>query len=276
MIEIKNLNKNYKTKKLIQDLSLTIHKNQLTSLIGPNGAGKSTVLNMAGRLLPYDSGQILIDGTDIEDWDSTELAKKMAIMKQSNPLDLQISVRELMAFGRFPHSKGRLTQDDQQLIDESLEYLNLTDLQDKKITELSGGQLQRAFIGMVICQDTDYILLDEPLNNLDINHSIGIMNLLRRLVDEKGKTIVVVMHDINYASQFSDRIIAMKDGMVFANDEANDVFQKNIVDDLFDIDVEIIEYNLRKYCIYYGNDRNNCDECLSDREDVKIFHQATN
>ena len=273
MIEVKNLNKNFKSKKIIQDLSLTIQENQLISLIGPNGAGKSTLLNMIGRLCPYDSGQILIDGIEVEGWESTELAKKLSIMKQSNPLGLQISVRELMAFGRFPHSKGRLTKQDQEIIDESLEYLSLSDLQDKKITELSGGQLQRAFIGMVICQDTKYILLDEPLNNLDINHSIGIMNLLRRLVDEKGKTVVVVMHDINYASQFSDRIIAMKDGKLFANDDANDVFQKDIVDDLFDIDVEIIEYNLRKYCIYYGND---CEECLNNTEDVKTFHQATN
>lgn len=272
MIELQNVSKSYDRKDILSDLSLIIPEKQLISLIGPNGAGKSTLLNMMGRLIPHDSGDILIDGQSLSQWDNNELAKRLAILKQSNTMDLKLTVRELLAFGRFPHSKGRLKKEDQRIIDQTLDFLNLESLQDQAINALSGGQLQRAFIGMVICQDTDYILLDEPLNNLDINHSISIMKLLRRLVDELGKTVIVVLHDINYASQYSDQIIAMKDGQLFANDAADTVFQKDTVDTLFDVDVEIIEYNLRKYCIYYGND---CEECLSDAEDVKTFEKAT-
>ncbi len=272
MIQLSHICKNYKQKALIQDLSLTIEKNQLTSLIGPNGAGKSTLLNMMGRLIPADSGHISIDGHQLEDWNNRDLAKRLAILKQSNPLNLQLSVRDLVAFGRFPHSKGHLRGDDQLLIDQSLAFMNLEKLADKSIHQLSGGQLQRAYIAMILCQDTDYILLDEPLNSLDINHSIQLMNLIRRLVDEMDKTVVVVLHDINYASQFSDRIIAMKDGRLFANDQVDEVFEKSVVDELFDVDVEIIEHNLRKYCVYYGEA---CQHCINDEEDVRTFDRIS-
>ncbi len=167
---------------------------------------------MVSRLLDADTGEVFLDQTDVKKMKSDEFAKRVAILKQTNHLNIRLTVRELVSFGRYPYSKGRLNAEDEKIVDRALEYMNLTDMQDKFLDELSGGQKQRAFISMVIAQDTEYILLDEPLNNLDMKHSVQIMKILRKLVDELGKTVVIVLHDINFASVYSDRIVALKDG----------------------------------------------------------------
>ena len=190
MIEIKNASKKYGKASVVNDVSFNIEKGKLTTLIGPNGAGKTTLLNMIGRLTPFEAGDILIEGQNIHDWDQNELAKKLSILKQKNTVNARITVRELLAFGRFPHKKGKIGPKCRQLINDSLKYLGLEELEHTYLSELSGGQLQRAFIGMVLCQDTDYILLDEPLNNLDMKYGVQIMNILRDLVDNMGRTVV--------------------------------------------------------------------------------------
>src|SRR5699024_10159845 len=159
--------------------------------------GKSTLISMISRLIAKDDGEITIDGKDITTSKNKDLAKKISILKQSNSINLKLTVRELMSFGRFPYSQGRLKDEDWQKVDEAIEYMELGDMQHKFLDELSGGQRQRAHIAMVIAQDTDYILLAEPLNNLDMRHSVQIMKTLRRLVNELGKTILIVIHDIN-------------------------------------------------------------------------------
>ena len=156
----------------------------------------------------------MIDGKDMSTFKSNELAKKIAILKQSNSINIRLTIRELVAFGRFPYSQGKLTKEDWRFVDEAIEYMELTDMQHKYLDQLSGGQQQRAYIAMVIAQDTEYILLDEPLNNLDMKHSVQIMKVLRRLTEELGKTVVIVIHDINFASCYSDYIVALKDGRV--------------------------------------------------------------
>src|SRR5699024_4284723 len=129
-----------------------------------------------------------------------------------NNINIKLTVRELVEFGRFPYSKGNLTDEDYEYIDEALEYMKLTELEDRFLDELSGGQRQRAYIAMVIAQNTEYILLDEPLNNLDMKHSVEIMKILKRLVNDLGKTVAIVIHDINFASCYSDNIVALKEG----------------------------------------------------------------
>ena len=168
MIEVKNISKKYGSKAVVNNVSFQIKRGKITSFIGPNGAGKSTVLGMMSRLLKKDSGEVFIDGKEISKWDTKELSKVMGILKQSNHLNVRLTIRDLVAFGRFPHSQGNLTAEDQVKIDEALAYMQLQDIQHKFLDELSGGQRQRAFIGMVLAQDTDYIFLDEPLNNLDM------------------------------------------------------------------------------------------------------------
>lgn len=268
MIEIKNASKKYGKASVVNDVSFNIEKGKLTTLIGPNGAGKTTLLNMIGRLTPFEGGDILIEGQKIHDWDQNELAKKLSILKQKNTVNARITVRELLAFGRFPHKKGKIGPKCRQLIHDSLKYLGLEELEHTYLSELSGGQLQRAFIGMVLCQDTDYILLDEPLNNLDMKYGVQIMNILRDLVDNMGRTVVIVLHDINYAAAYADQIIAFKNGEVFIDESTNNVIQKPVIDALYGMDIEIIEHNNQRYCLYYNG---NCNHFIENVEELNEF-----
>lgn len=165
---VENLTKTYDGKTVVDGVNFEIPKGQVLSLIGPNGAGKSTVMGIISRLITGDSGLVDFDGTAIDKWKSKELAKRLAILTQANNIQMKLTVRELVNFGRFPHSGSHITGQDKKIIDKAIEYMELNDMQDRFIDELSGGQRQRAYIAMVIAQDTEYILLDEPTNNLDI------------------------------------------------------------------------------------------------------------
>lgn len=251
MVDIKNVFKMYNQKKVIEDVSVKIEKGTITSFIGPNGAGKSTLISMVSRLIAKDDGEITIDGQDILKTKNNELAKKISILKQSNAINLKLTVRELVSFGRFPYSQGKLKKDDYQKIDEAIDYMELRDMQDKYLDELSGGQRQRAHIAMVIAQDTEYILLDEPLNNLDMRHSVQIMKTLRKLVNELGKTIIIVIHDINFASCYSDNIVALKDGKIVKQGRTCDVIDKCVLKDIYDMDIDIKEIDDKRICVYF-------------------------
>lgn len=251
MIEVKNVSKSYGGKPVIEDVSIRISKGKVTSFIGPNGAGKSTLLSMISRLLAKDSGQVLIEGKEVSDWKSADLAKKISILKQSNHINLRLTVRELVSFGRFPYSQGKLTKEDWQQVDEAIAYMDLVDLQAKYLDELSGGQNQRAFIAMVIAQNTEYILLDEPLNNLDMKHSVQIMKVLRRLVEELGKTVVLVIHDINFASCYSDYIVALKDGKVVKEGSTETIIDNAVLHDIYDMDIPIELINGNRIGVYF-------------------------
>ncbi|MDT2827809.1 ATP-binding cassette domain-containing protein [Enterococcus viikkiensis] len=252
MIQLENVSKNYGTKKVVSEICLPIKEKQLTAFIGPNGAGKSTLLSMISRLITIDAGQIYLDHNEVKAWHSNELAQKLSILKQSNGVNLRITVRELVGFGRFPYSKGRLTNTDQDLIDYALEKLGLVALAEDQIDTLSGGQLQRAYIAMILAQDTDYILLDEPLNNLDMNHSVQLMQTLQRLVEEEHKTILLVIHDINFAASYADEIVAMKNGQIFAHGATNKMIQPQILNELYEMDIKICELDGKRFCMYFN------------------------
>jgi len=251
MIKVKDISKNYVDKIVLEKISLEIPKRKITSLVGANGAGKSTLLGIISRLLPQDNGTIIINEKNIEDYKSRVLAQKLSVLKQANHLDLKLTVRELVSFGRFPYSQGRLTQEDKQMINEAISFLNLKELENDYVDELSGGQRQRAFLAMVVAQDTDYVLLDEPLNNLDMKHSVQIMKILRELCEKKGKTIIIVIHEINFASYYSDYIVAMKEGKIKHFDTTQNIIQPKILKDVFDIDFEIIEKDQKRICNYF-------------------------
>jgi len=251
MIEIKGLNKSYNGKKVVKDVSFNIEKGKITSFIGPNGAGKSTVLSMISRLLDIDSGEVIIDGKNLKDWDNKELSKTLSILKQSNNINMRLTIKDLVSFGRFPYCEGNLKEEDKKFVNEALEYMRLMDIKDKYLDELSGGQKQRAFIAMIIAQDTDYILLDEPLNNLDMKHSVEMMKLLRKMVDELGKTIIIVIHDINFASCYSDNIVALKNGELLMNKSCEEIITVESLTKLYDMDFTIQEVNSKKICIYF-------------------------
>ncbi|MBY3619657.1 ABC transporter ATP-binding protein [Acinetobacter sp. CUI P1] len=251
MVEVKHVSKRYGGVTVVDDVSLTIKKGAITSFIGPNGAGKSTLLSMISRLISIDAGEVLIEGKEIGSCKSNELARKISVLKQSNHISVRLTVKELVSFGRFPYSQGKLTPEDRAFVDEAIAYMDLQEMQDKYIDQLSGGQRQRAYIAMVMAQDTEYILLDEPLNNLDMKHSVQIMKVLRRLVEEKGKTIVLVIHDINFASCYSDYIVALKNGRVASSGTVDEIIDTAVLRDVYDMDIPIETIGGRKIGVYF-------------------------
>jgi len=251
MIQIENVSKNHNMTEAIKDVSLLIKRRKITAIIGPNGAGKSTLLSLMGSMVNVTCGRICINGMDVSTWKPNDLAKVVSMLKQSNHLNVRLTVRELVSFGRYPYCKGRLKAEDEKKVDEAIAYLELGEIQDKYIDELSGGQRQRTFIAMVLAQDTDYIFLDEPLNNLDMKHSVQVMKFLRKITDELGKTVVVVIHDINFASYYSDEIIAIKAGVVVTQGPVNEVIKADVLQGIFEMDFTIHEVNGGNICVYY-------------------------
>ncbi len=250
-MQIKDLTKKYNGNPVVDSVDLEIPKGKVISFIGPNGAGKSTVMGMISRLIARDSGLVAFDGTDIEKWKSKELSKRLAILTQSNNIQMKLTVRELVAFGRFPYSGNRTTKEDEEIIQQAIAYMELEEFQDRFIDELSGGQRQRALIAMVIAQDTDYVLLDEPTNNLDIYHATNMMKIVRRLCDELGKTIILVLHEINYAAFYSDYICAFVDGKVAKFGTVKEVMTKETLSEIYKVDFEILEIEGKPLSIYY-------------------------
>ncbi len=251
MIEIKNISKSFGERSILKGVDLKFEEGKITALIGSNGAGKSTLLSVISRLLKQDEGVVLINDKNITEYKNKVLAQQLSILKQFNNTAIRITVRELISFGRFPYSENKLTQKDEQKIREAIEFLGLEDLQDSFLDELSGGQKQRAYLAMVVAQDTQYILLDEPLNNLDMKHSVHMMKTLRKLCDELNKTIIIVLHDINFAASFSDYIVALKNGNVQYYDKTSQVIREEVLEEIFEIPFRITLCNNRKICNYY-------------------------
>lgn len=250
-MHVVDLIKKYDGKTVVNSVSFEIPKGKVLSLIGPNGAGKSTVMGMISRLIAKDAGMIHFEDKDLSGWKSKELARKLAILTQHNNIDMKLTVRELVAFGRFPYSGSRLTEEDNEMIDKAIAYMELEDFQDRFIDELSGGQRQRAYIAMVIAQDTEYVLLDEPTNNLDIYHASNMMRTVRRLCDELGKTVILVLHEINYASFYSDYICAFVDGQVAKFGTVEEVINKETLSEIYKVDFEIIYIDGKPLSVYY-------------------------
>jgi iron complex transport system ATP-binding protein len=250
-MKAKNLTKTYDGKKVVDAVNFEIPKGKVVSLIGPNGAGKSTVMGMISRLILSDGGETLFDGRDISKWKSRELAKKLAILTQTNNIQMKLTVRELVEFGRFPYSGNHLTAWDNTLIDQAIGYMELREFEYHFIDELSGGQRQRAYIAMIIAQDTEYVLLDEPTNNLDVYHASNMMKLVRRLCDDLGKTVILVLHEINYAAFYSDYICAFADGKIAAFGTVQEVMTKEKLSEIYHVDFEILEINGKPLSVYY-------------------------
>ena len=235
MILVKNILKKYDNKKVVNDVSVNIEKGKITSFIGPNGAGKSTLLSIITRLMKRDLGEVYIEGREISQWDKKELSKKIAILKQSNNLNMRLTIRELVSFGRFPYCEGRLTEEDEKFVDDAIEYMNLVDIQNKYLDELSGGQRQRAFIAMALAQKSEILFLDEPTTYLDIYHQVEILELVKELNEESKLTVVMVLHDINQAIKYSDNVIVMKSGQVISSGRGNEVINMDLLNNVYKI-----------------------------------------
>lgn len=251
MITLKDVSKKYSSSVAIGPVTLEIPTGGLTALVGPNGAGKSTMLTMVGRLMGIDEGSIEVSGYDVATTNSKDLAKIVSILRQENHFVTRLTVRQLVGFGRYPHSKGRLNQADEEIISRSIDFLDLGELEGRYLDELSGGQRQRAYVAMVLAQDTDTVLLDEPLNNLDMKHSVVMMQHLQRAAAELNRTIVIVLHDINFAGHYADYICAMKHGKVVQFGTPEQIMQDEILTEVFETPVSVISGPNGPLAVYY-------------------------
>lgn len=249
MIKINNLSHHIGKQQILHDIDLSLPPAQVIALIGPNGAGKSTLFSVMARLQPLQNGQVsfLVDNKehDIVNSDARSLAKTVAMLSQDNNVQGRLRVHELLMFGRYPYHQGSPTVSDQQKVDEIIERFELQELANRFLSTLSGGQRQRVLIAMIVCQDTPYLLLDEPLNNLDMYHAGRLMRELRSLSHNQQKTVVIVLHDINQAAQFSDTVVTMKDGQVLAVGSPNEVLTPETMKQLYEVEVTVLSHQGR-------------------------------
>ncbi|HEM2810206.1 TPA: ABC transporter ATP-binding protein [Streptococcus suis] len=241
-ISAKDLAVSYGKKTILSDLSIDFPTGKITSIIGANGCGKSTLLKSLSRIIPADKGAVYLDGKDMQQIPTKEIAKQLALLPQVQESLDGIRVYDLVSYGRFPHQNafGRLTNLDREKIEWALEETRTLEFAELPVQSLSGGQRQRVWIAMALAQDTDTIFLDEPTTYLDMHHQLEVLELLKKLNRENGKTIVMVLHDINLAARFSDYLIAMKDGKMIQNGSVEEVITVEHLRQIFDIEAEIL------------------------------------
>ncbi|GKW36257.1 Fe(3+) dicitrate ABC transporter ATP-binding protein FecE [Pectobacterium carotovorum] len=235
-----NLTAGYGDKRILDGLSLSLPAGKITALLGPNGCGKSTLLKCFAKLLTPESGTIQLNGKPLSAFSARQLSRHLALLPQQHLTPEGITVRDMVAYGRSPWLSlwGRLSPDDRQRVQLAMEKTHIVDLADKRLTDLSGGQRQRAFLAMLLAQDTPVVLLDEPTTYLDINHQVELMKLLREL-NQAGKTVVTVLHDLNQASRYCDHLVMLADGRMMAQGSPHEVMKPELLQRVFSIDAEI-------------------------------------
>jgi iron complex transport system ATP-binding protein len=227
---------------VVRDLDLQLTEGSFTAIVGPNGCGKSTLLRALGRLMRPTGGQVLLDGQAIARTPTREVAKVLGLLPQSPIAPDGLSVADLVARGRHPHQSWlrQWSRDDEAVVAEALRWTDMAELADRPVDELSGGQRQRAWISMALAQGTDLLLLDEPTTYLDLSHQIDVLELVGRLHAERGRTVVVVLHDLNLAARYAQRLVAMKDGVLVSSGRPEEVLTEQLLADVFDLEARVL------------------------------------
>jgi len=227
---------------VVRDLSITLADGRVTTIVGPNGCGKSTLLRTMSRLLKPTSGTVLLDGESIHDLHTRDVARTMALLPQSPIAPDGLLVRDLVGRGRHPHQRwfSQWSPEDERIVELALEMTDTASLRDRPLDQLSGGQRQRAWIAMTLAQDTDLLLLDEPTTYLDLAHQVEVLDLVTRLNRERGRTVVMVLHDLNLAARYSDTIAVMKDGVLVTQGSPSDVFTSAMLAETFGLDADVL------------------------------------
>ena len=241
-LRAENLSLGYDGADIIQDLSLTIPNARVTSIIGPNGCGKSTLLRGLGRLLAPRSGEVILDGVPLAGQSTRQIATRISVLPQSPVAPSGLTVADLVSRGRHPRQKWyqQFSPADESVVEDALRATDILDLADTPIEDLSGGQRQRAWISMTLAQETGILLLDEPTTYLDLAHQVDVLELVRRLNREHGRTVVMVLHDISLAARYSDHIVAMKDGRIQAQGSPADVVTSDRLLNVFGLHAEVV------------------------------------
>jgi iron complex transport system ATP-binding protein len=242
-LEARGLSVGYGEADVIAGFDLVVPQERITAIVGANGCGKSTLLRALARLLKPRHGSVLLDGREISELPSKEVARRLGLLPQSPVAPEGLTVEDLAARGRYPHQglfKG-WSADDEAAVEEALVATHMTDLRGRALDELSGGQRQRAWVAMALAQQTDLLLLDEPTTFLDFAHQIDVLDLLDGLVHERGRTVVMVLHDINQACRYADQLVAMRDGRVLAAGAPVDIVDVAFIADVFGLDAQVVE-----------------------------------
>ncbi len=238
-----NISTGYEEKLILQNLNITIPAGKFSVLIGPNGCGKSTLLKSFARLLRPKKGSILLDGKSISELPTMQLAKEIGLLPQSPIVPAGITVADLVARGRFPYQNlfGQLSKADYEAIAWAMEAMGIADLADKSVDSLSGGQRQRVWIALVLAQDTDILLLDEPTTYLDIAYQVEILDCLEKLNRTKKITIVAILHDINLSIRYADHIFAMKKGKLIAEGSPKEIITTDLMREVYGMESDILK-----------------------------------
>ncbi|CEO21961.1 ABC transporter ATP-binding protein [Paraclostridium sordellii] len=241
MISCKNLKVGYEEKIIIENLSLNIKKGEVVSIIGPNGCGKSTLLKSLSRMIKPVSGDIYIQSENIKSLKNKAISQKVCLLSQHNDAPGDLTVEELVYFGRIPHKKWyeSKSKSDEELVNWAIENTGLTRYKNTPISSLSGGERQRAYIAQALCQKPDVLLLDEPTTYLDISYQLELMELVREINERLNITIVMVLHELNQASKYSDRLIIMKSGEIVSDGCPKEIINKEIIKKVYNIDCDI-------------------------------------
>ncbi|MDY6226672.1 MAG: ABC transporter ATP-binding protein [Clostridium sp.] len=240
MLEVKNIYCGYNGEDVVKNVSFKVSRGENICIVGPNGCGKSTLLKAIANLLSF-KGQILLDGKDTKLLKRKELATKVSLMNQSSNILFPYSIYETVALGRYAHLNGvfsRLSKNDDEIINKSLDKVGILDIKDKLISELSGGQLQRVFLARTFAQDPDVIILDEPTNHLDLRYQIEILDYLKLWAKENNKIVVAVLHDLNLVQNFGDKVLMLKEGTLINNGETKEVLNGKDLEKVYGIDIK--------------------------------------
>ncbi len=226
---------------VLKGVDFAVPSGAMTVLVGPNGCGKSTLLKTLARLLPPDAGEVHLDGRPIRSWPTREVARRLALLPQGPVAPDGLTVRELVGQGRYPHQSflRQWSPDDRRAVDAALDLTALGPLAERPVASLSGGQRQRAWIAMTLAQETDLILLDEPTTFLDLKVQIDVMSCLARIAAQ-GKTLVVVLHELNIAAAFADHLVMMRDGRIVAEGAPGEVMTSDNLRRVFDLEAQVI------------------------------------
>jgi iron complex transport system ATP-binding protein len=232
----------YGDRTIVDGLDLDVVAGTITAVIGPNGCGKSTLLRALGRLLKPTAGQVVLDGKRIDRIPTREIAKVLGLLPQAPSAPEGLTVADLVARGRHPHQAWyrQWSADDEDAVAQALEWTGIADLAERPVDQLSGGQRQRAWISMALAQGTDLLLLDEPTTFLDLAHQVDVLELVRRLHSEAGRTVVMVLHDLNLAARYADRLVAMREGRIVAAGKPAEVITEELLEKVFGLAARVI------------------------------------
>jgi len=230
-------------KLILDNVSCQFKQGKITALVGPNGSGKSTLLKLIAGLDRYNGGEITLAGKQIQHYSRADLAFKLAMLPQRHSTPVGLTVSDLVEFGRHPHRRwfAPLTQHDKQKMHWAMQQAGVLEFADTTIESLSGGEAQRCWLAMVLAQDTDIVLLDEPTSWLDIGHQVELLHIVKRLNEEYGKTIIWVLHDLNHAQQFSHHAIMLQQGKVIAQGDVDEVFTAQRISEVYRTSVARVE-----------------------------------